>query len=84
MLEKYLHKLSNLRTDRGRERYPAYTLHRAPHEPLLLLSIMDLIETYFVPKIRPTLLAQEQINYEAYQYSYLKPIKKNQTLDHTI
>jgi len=43
MLENYLHKLSNLRTDRGHDRYPAYTLHRAAHKPFLLLSIMDLI-----------------------------------------
>jgi putative restriction endonuclease len=43
MLEDYLHKLSNLRTDRGRNRYPAYTSYRAPHKPFLLLSIMDLI-----------------------------------------
>ena len=43
MIENYLHKLSNLRTDRGRNRYPAYTLHRAAHKPFLLLSIMDLI-----------------------------------------
>ena len=43
MLENFLHKLSNLRTDRGHSRYPAYTLHRAPHKPFLLLSIMDLI-----------------------------------------
>jgi putative restriction endonuclease len=28
-----------------------------------------LIKTYFAPEIRPTLLAQGQINYEAYQYS---------------
>jgi putative restriction endonuclease len=43
ILENYLHKLSHLRTDRGRNRYPAYTLHRAAHKPFLLLSIMDLI-----------------------------------------
>jgi len=43
MIENYLHKLSNLRTDRGRDRYPAHTLHRAAHKPFLLLSIMDLI-----------------------------------------
>jgi putative restriction endonuclease len=43
MLEDYIHKLSSLRTDSGRNRYPAYTLHRAPHKPFLLLSIMDLI-----------------------------------------
>ncbi len=43
MLKNYLHKLSNLRTDKNRNRYPIYTLHRAPHKPFLLLSIMDLI-----------------------------------------
>ncbi len=43
MIENYLHKFSNLRTDTGRERYPAFTLHRAAHKPFLLLSIMDLI-----------------------------------------
>jgi putative restriction endonuclease len=43
MLKNYLHKFSNLRTDRNRNRYPAYTSHRAPHKPFLLLSIMDLI-----------------------------------------
>lgn len=43
MLEKYLEKFSRLRTDKNRNRYPAYTYHSAPHKPFLLLSIMDLI-----------------------------------------
>ena len=43
MLEKYINAFSNLRTDKNRNRYPAYTTHRAPHKPLLLLSIIDLI-----------------------------------------
>ena len=43
MIETYLHRFSNLRTDKGRNRYPAVTLHRAPHKPFLLLSVMDLI-----------------------------------------
>ena len=43
MLKNYIHKLSNLRTDKNRNRYPAYTSHREPHKPFLLLSIMDLI-----------------------------------------
>ena len=50
MLEDYLHKLSNLRTDRGRNRYPAYTSYRAPHKPFLLLSIMDLIAQGSIPE----------------------------------
>ena len=43
MIETYLHRFSNLRTDKARNRYPAFTLHRAPHKPFLLLSVMDLI-----------------------------------------
>ena len=43
MLEEYLKKFSRLRTDRGRDRYPESTNHRAPHKPFLLLSVMDLI-----------------------------------------
>lgn len=50
MLEDYLHKFSSLRTDRGRNRYPAYTLYCAPHKPFLLLSIMDLIAQGSVTK----------------------------------
>ena len=43
MIETYVHRFSSLRTDRGRNRYPSATLHRAPHKPFLLLSVMDLI-----------------------------------------
>ncbi|MBN1103293.1 MAG: HNH endonuclease [Deltaproteobacteria bacterium] len=43
MLEKYVSQFSHLRTDKGRNRYPAITKHRAPHKPFLLLSVMDLI-----------------------------------------
>ena len=43
MLERYLQMFANLRTDKGRDRYPEITYHRAPHKPFLLLSIIDLI-----------------------------------------
>jgi len=43
MFEKYFQMFGELRTDKGRNRYPAITYHRAPHKPFLLLSIMDLI-----------------------------------------
>jgi len=43
MLEKYLQMFGRLRTDKGRDRYPEVTNHRAPHKPFLPLSIMDLI-----------------------------------------
>ena len=42
-LEKYLQMFAKLRTDKGRDRYPQITYHRAPHKPFLLLSVMDLI-----------------------------------------
>ena len=43
MLENYLEMFANLRTHKGRDRYPEITYHRAPHKPFLLLSVMDLI-----------------------------------------
>jgi len=43
MLDEYLNQFSKLRTDRGRDRFPASTNYRAPHKPFLLLSVMDLI-----------------------------------------
>ena len=43
MLDKYLQMFAKLRTDRGRDRYPEITYHRAPHKPFLILSVMELI-----------------------------------------
>lgn len=43
MLEKYAGLFSRLRTDRGHNRYPRITKHRAPHKPFLLLSVKDLL-----------------------------------------
>jgi hypothetical protein len=43
MLEKYIQMFGTLRTDRGGDRYPEITYHRAPHKPFLLLSVMDFI-----------------------------------------
>ncbi len=41
-LADYVNALQRLRTDSGAAKYPASTLHRAPHKPLLLLSVLDL------------------------------------------
>jgi putative restriction endonuclease len=42
-MKKDLEKLiTNLRTDKNRNRYPEYTGFRAPHKPFLLLAVMDL------------------------------------------
>ena len=43
MLENYLQMFENLRTDKGKDRYPEITCHRAPHKPFVLLSVIDLI-----------------------------------------
>ena len=43
MLEKYLQMFGRLRTDRGWDRYPKITYHRAPHKPFLLLCVIKLI-----------------------------------------
>jgi putative restriction endonuclease len=48
MLEKYLQMFAKLRIDKGRDRYPEITYHRAPHKPFLLLSINDLIAQWLV------------------------------------
>lgn len=44
MLDEYVKQFSQLRTDRGRNRYPSITKHRAPHKPFLRLCVMDMIE----------------------------------------
>jgi putative restriction endonuclease len=64
MLEVYLRKFARLRTDSGRNRYPATTCHRAPHKPLLLLSVMDHIAEGVITEnfIRPSLDLVETFN----------------------
>jgi putative restriction endonuclease len=42
-LESYLERFAKLRSDSSPRRWPATTYHRAPHKPLLLLAVMDLI-----------------------------------------
>lgn len=39
----YFERFTKLRTDASPRRWPAETYHRAPHKPLLLLVVMDLI-----------------------------------------
>jgi putative restriction endonuclease len=64
MLEDYLRKFARLRTDAGKHRYPATTCHRAPHKPLLLLSVMDHIAEGVITEnfIRPSLDLVETFN----------------------
>src|SRR5436190_16174791 len=42
-IETYLERFAKLRSDSSRNRWPAITYYRAPHKPLLLLAVMDLI-----------------------------------------
>jgi putative restriction endonuclease len=43
MFAEYLKRFSRLRTDKDRNRWSALTTNQAPHKPLVLLSVMDLI-----------------------------------------
>jgi putative restriction endonuclease len=43
MIAKYLERFAKLHSDSGRSRWTAATCYRAPHKPLLLLAVMDLI-----------------------------------------
>jgi len=43
MIERYIKSFSTLRSDTSRSRWTAATKFRAPHKPLLLLSVIDLI-----------------------------------------
>lgn len=43
-LAYYVKLISHLRTDRNRVRFPVTTRHRAPHKPILLLAILDLLQ----------------------------------------
>lgn len=41
MVKDIERKVTNIRTDKNRNRYPHFTDHRAPHKPFLLLAVMD-------------------------------------------
>ncbi|MEO8613118.1 MAG: HNH endonuclease [Chloroflexota bacterium] len=41
-LQHYIKLFGHLRTDSGKTKFPETTLHRAPHKPLLLLTVLDL------------------------------------------
>jgi putative restriction endonuclease len=63
-IEAYIEKFSNLRTDKNRNRYPASTRHCAPHKPILLLAVMDLVEQGFINNnfIEPTMNLVDTFN----------------------
>jgi putative restriction endonuclease len=42
-LDSYLERFAKLHSDSSRSRWPATTRYRAPHKPVLLLAVMDLI-----------------------------------------
>jgi putative restriction endonuclease len=81
MLEKYIKKFSNLRTDRGMHRYPAQTKHRAPHKPFLLLSVMDLIAQGIITEnfIEPSLDLLETFNT---YWSQVMPVGSKTSMAH--
>ena len=44
-LDKYIAKFASLHTDKNRKKWNSLTSHRAPHKMLLLLSVIELIDT---------------------------------------
>ena len=73
MLEKYIKKLSKLRTDKNRKKWSALTCHQAPHKPFLLFSVLDLVAEGTVQKnfIAPSLDLVETFN--GYWLSIMPP-----------
>ncbi|MEA3469698.1 MAG: hypothetical protein U9R57_15955, partial [Thermodesulfobacteriota bacterium] len=63
-LDCYLESFSMLRTDKNSKRWSADTCCRAPHKPLLLLSILDLISSGSISKnfIEPSFELAETFN----------------------
>jgi putative restriction endonuclease len=63
-LDCYLQEFSTLRTDKNSKRWSADTCSRAPHKPLLLLSILDLISSGSISKnfIEPSFELAETFN----------------------
>lgn len=42
--QEYARRFAGLRTDKSRARWTEITGNRAPHKPLLMLSVLDLFE----------------------------------------
>lgn len=63
-LDCYLQSFSKLRTDKNSKRWSADTCFQAPHKPLLLLSILDLISSGSITKnfIEPSFELAETFN----------------------
>jgi len=63
-LDKYLQKFSNLKIEEDQDLWPASTLFRAPHKPLLLMSIIDLVAHGSLAKnfVEPTFELIETFN----------------------
>jgi len=78
-LQKYGKMFAELRTDKDRTRYPAWTKHRAPHKPILLLSVIDLIAQGRISRnlIEPSFELVETWN--SY-WSEVMPIGKGSTM----
>ncbi len=75
-LEKYIEAFSKLHTDRGRSRYTALTKHRAPHKPILLLSVIDLIEEGTINKNFIELTPEVGETFTLYWSTVMPPDKK--------
>lgn len=64
ILEKYINAFSHLRTYKDRHKWSPLTAYQAPHKPMLLLSVMDLIAEGLISTnfIEPSLELVETFN----------------------
>ena len=79
-LQHYKEAFSRLNSDVNSSRYPASTLHRAPHKPFLLLAILDLIaqgviQTNFIA-LTPELVS----TFDSYWVALMGPNKRTSPL----
>lgn len=71
MLDQYKVAFTKLRSDAVPSRWTSATNHRAPHKPLLLLTIMDLIEQ---GNIRTNFIAFDAVLLDTFELYWVKVI----------
>jgi hypothetical protein len=76
LVERYSARFANLHSQIGAEWWPDSTLHRAPHKPLLLLSVLDLIATGHIQANRIELDQELRQRFRSYKSLVMHPDKR--------
>lgn len=72
-LDHYIHAFSHLHTDKNRTYWADNTHHRAPHKPLLLLSVLDLFAEGAILHNRIELTPELGELFRAYWSTFMSP-----------